>query len=205
MSEQETETSVNQDSEAITLSDEQCLVLLRIARQAIEQTVNNYPVPREEEMNLQLQQNAAVFVTLWQGQALSSEAEKSKHLRGCIGRLQPDFPLHLAVKNAAISAATRDPRFNPVQAAELESISIEIAILTPLEVVDSLEEIVLGRDGMVIEANGRRGLLLPKVASRLNWDRIEYLQNLCLKAGLPDDTWPDSGQLFRFQTIELQE
>ena len=92
-----------------------------------------------------------------------------------------------------------------MESHELDSLIIEIAILSPLEQVNFLEEVVIGRDGLVIEAMGRRGLLLPKVATRLNWDREELLQNVCLKAGLPKDTWPETGQLYRFRTTVFHE
>ena len=205
MLDHESETILNQDLGPIALSEEQQQVLLRTARKAIEQAVTESGTMIDEVFDDQLQQPSAVFVTLWQRKQDEPESEGSNHLRGCIGRLQADFPLYLAVKNAAISAATRDPRFSPVRPDEVDDLTIEIAILTPLETVDKLEEIVIGRDGLVIEAMSRRGLLLPKVASRMQWDRSEFLRNVCLKAGLPDNTWPENGQLYRFKTTVFHE
>lgn len=201
----ESETTFNHDPGAIVLNEDQQRILLRAARKAIEQAVSNSPTKIDEELDDQMQKPAAVFVTLWERRKGRSDSEETGRLRGCIGRIQADFPLHLAVKNAAINAATRDPRFAPVKDGELDDITIEIAILSPLEKIDTLEEIVIGRDGLVIEAMGRRGLLLPKVATRLDWDRAELLQNVCRKAGLPEDTWPDSGELYKFETIVCHE
>lgn len=205
MLDHESETTLNQNPGPITLSEEQQEALLRTARKAIAQAVTESVTTIDEEFDDQLQQPGAVFVTLWQRKQDAADSEGSNHLRGCIGRLQADFPLYLAVKNAAISAATRDPRFSPVRPDELDGLTIEIAILSPLETVNQLEEIVIGRDGLVIEAMGKRGLLLPKVASRMQWDRSEFLRNVCLKAGLPDNIWPENGQLYRFRTTVFQE
>ena len=205
MPQNESTLAIDQDPEPFILNEGQRQALLRSARQAIEQTVTAEAGEAAEGFDAPLRQPAAVFVTLWQQEEGDPAAEESKRLRGCIGRLRPDFPLYRAVTNAAISAATRDPRFAPVESHELDSLIIEIAILSPLEQVNFLEEVVIGRDGLVIEAMGRRGLLLPKVATRLNWDREELLQNVCLKAGLPKDTWPETGQLYRFRTTVFHE
>jgi AmmeMemoRadiSam system protein A len=182
------------------LNEQQRQELLRLARQAItEKVTNRSSVPTGKD-NQPFDENAAVFVTLWQRGSSNSPFEDDKRLRGCIGRLQPDLPLDTAVKYAAVSAATRDPRFVAVQPYEVDSLMIEIAILSPLEEINSLDEVVIGRDGLVIEAMGRRGLLLPKVATRLNWDKKEFLRNVCLKAGLPEDIWPGDGKLYKFST-----
>lgn len=186
------------------LNDEQRGALLRIAREAIERTVTKTSGNMDDVSDPGLLQPAAVFVTLWKKIGESQAAEEGS-LRGCIGRLQPDYPLYLAVRSAAISAATRDPRFVPVRPEELDDLIIEIALLSPLEDVKDLREITIGHDGLVIESQGRRGLLLPKVATRMGWDRVEFLHNVCLKAGLPPDTWPASGTLQRFSTFVFQE
>lgn len=196
----------DKEMDPFTLNEDQGRALLGIARRAITLTANNDRVPLEELEDDSLQQKAGVFVTLWKKQQAGDlDLDGFDQLRGCIGRLKPDFPLSYAVNSAAISAATRDPRFSPLTADELDKITIEVAVLTPLEEIESLEEIVIGRDGIVIEAMGRRGLLLPKVAPRMNWDRSDFLENVCLKAGLPPKIWPGEGQLFRFTTTEFRE
>jgi AmmeMemoRadiSam system protein A len=194
-----------QGSKFPTLNEQQRQELLRLARQAITELVNNNRLAPKIGNDHTFDEHAAVFVTLWQPGSSNSKSEESKRLRGCIGRLQPDLPLDEAVKYAAISAATRDPRFVPVEPYELDGLTIEIAILSPLEEIASLDEIVIGRDGLVIEAQGRRGLLLPKVATRLNWNSEEFLCNVCLKAGLSEDIWPGNGKLYKFSTVVFHD
>ncbi len=207
MDTQESKRTPDSDLQSLDLSEGQRLFLLGLARSAIDNAVSNRVPAVDEAFEDHLQQPAAVFVTLWQRElsASSSDDVQTKGLRGCIGRVHPDYPLYSAVQNAAVSAATRDPRFPAVQPGELDTLIIEISILSPLQEVKSLQEIVIGRDGLVIEANGRRGLLLPKVATRLNWGRAEFVQNVCRKAGVPHDIWPQNGRLHRFSTLEFHE
>jgi AmmeMemoRadiSam system protein A len=205
MNAKESEPMPEMDSEPFSLSVEQQNKLLGIARRAITLSAKNDRLPNDDLNDVTMQQKAGVFVTLWKREANDPDIELFDQLRGCIGRLQPDFPLTYAVNSAALSAATRDPRFLPVTANELDDITIEIAILSPLEEVDSLHDIVVGRDGLVIEALGRRGLLLPKVAPRMGWNREEFLENVCHKAGVPVDTWPGQGRLYKFTTSEFRE
>ncbi len=187
------------------LTAEQQHTLLQIARQAVEQSARQEEGLPNDVTDPRLLEKAAVFVTLWQEGDDAAGGADNRRLRGCIGRLQRDLPLYKAVHKAAVSAAGRDPRFPPVSEVELQGISIEVAILGPLQPVAHLQEVVIGEDGLVIEADGRRGLLLPKVAARLQWDRADLLRNVCLKAGLAEDTWPGTGTLYRFRTIEFEE
>ncbi|MFH1787065.1 MAG: TIGR00296 family protein [archaeon] len=139
-----------------------------------------------------------VFVTL--------ETHPARELRGCIGYPEPIFPLIDAILDAAVSAATRDPRFPPVSASEMEKITVEITVLTPpkqIKVSSPAEypkKIKLGRDGLIAEASGFKGLLLPRVPVEWKWTVEEFLSHTCLKAGLPPDLWK-SGKvaLYSFQ------
>jgi uncharacterized protein (TIGR00296 family) len=136
-----------------------------------------------------------------------------KHnLRGCIGIPEPVMPLIDALKEASISASVDDPRFPPVERGELLNITIEISILTPpklIEVdnpIEYLEKIKVGRDGLIIEYGTYRGLLLPQVPTEYNWDTEEYLANLCLKAGLPVNTWIEkSVNIYSFEAQIFKE
>jgi len=110
-------------------------------------------------------------------------------LRGCIGTIVAVEPLCLAVASSAIHAATCDPRFYPVRADELPSLQIEISVMSPLIAVKDVEEIVVGRDGLIIRRGARAGLLLPQVATDHGWDRETFLEHTCAKAGLPADSW----------------
>jgi len=198
------EPKQDRDAELFDLSEDQMSEILHLAREAIKERVTRIPGTAAAALDEDLLQPAAVFVTLWQD-VVDRDDAGDRRLRGCIGRLQPDYPLYLAVMNAAVSAATRDPRFPPVAPEELDNLTIEVALLSALEIVNDLHDVVIGRDGLVIEAYGRRGLLLPKVATRMGWGREEFLRNVCLKAGLPPDTWPAGGTLYKFSTTGFQE
>jgi AmmeMemoRadiSam system protein A len=116
---------------------------------------------------------------------------KDHELRGCIGYIESRFPLADVVGEVAVKAAFEDPRFPPLTVSELEEITIEVSVLSPLQPVHDLEEIQVGVHGLLIELAGRRGLLLPQVASEYRWDRETFLENTARKAGLPRNAWKD--------------
>jgi AmmeMemoRadiSam system protein A len=115
-------------------------------------------------------------------------------------------PLYKTVSYCAIQAATSDPRFRPVSSNELKDIHIEISVLTPLQKVTSLDEIEVGRDGLLISKGYNRGLLLPQVATEYGWDRAQFLEQTCNKAGLAGNAYlsPDA-EIFKFQAIIFGE
>ncbi|MEM1759529.1 MAG: TIGR00296 family protein, partial [Thermofilaceae archaeon] len=115
--------------------------------------------------------------------------------RGCIGFPEPVLPLVEATIEAAIAAATEDPRFEPMTPDELKSVVFEVSVLSPPQLVqyskpeELLEKIKVGRDGVIIEKGVLRGLLLPQVPVEYEWNAEEFLENACIKAGLPPDAW----------------
>ena len=147
-----------------------------------------------------------VFVTL-------DQIENGKRiLRGCIGFPYPTIPLIKAVIDAAISAATQDPRFPSVRIEELDQIVFQVSILTiPEQIIvnnpkDYLSIIKIGQDGLIIENNYNKGLLLPQVPVEFNWDVEEYLCQVSMKAGLSCDTWLlNDTKLYKFQANIFQE
>lgn len=147
-----------------------------------------------------------VFVTL---NYLNSR--KQEYLRGCIGFPLPEKRLYESVVEAAIAAATQDPRFPPVQSQELENIIFELSILTPpIEIkakpAEYKNQITLGKDGLILQSRFGSGLLLPQVPLELNWKVEEYLVNICYKAGAPPDAWLDpASKLYKFQAIVFKE
>lgn len=154
--------------------------LLKIARDSITAVFER----RRPEIDLHqydeaLRKPAGAFVTL----------EKGGELRGCIGSIHAAAPLAQAVSSSAISAAFRDPRFLPLAADELPEIEIEISVMSPIVTVANVEEILVGRDGLIITKGGQTGLLLPQVATEYGWDRETFLGQTCQKAGLPPDAW----------------
>jgi len=162
--------------------------LVEIARDAVAEHVAGRTggTPRVED----LPEASGAFVTL----------KKKGELRGCIGTLECRAPLAEEVARVAVCAAREDPRFEPVRASELDEIDVEVSVLGPLEEIDPFDPaaIVVGVHGLVVERGYRRGLLLPQVATELNWDREAFLAHTCLKAGLPADAWRSGAKVYRF-------
>lgn len=133
-----------------------------------------------------------VFVTL-----NVPSASMEERLRGCIGFPFPVKKLGEAIREATIAAASQDPRFPPVAKSELDSVVIEVSILTIPEVIkvsrpeDLPTRVRIGSDGLIISRSYFSGLLLPQVATEFDLDQIEFLSQACLKAGLPPDSWLD--------------
>jgi len=175
------------------LTREQQRILLDLAYKAIEEYLRTNKVPAYTTEDPVMNQNSGIFLTLRIGVML----------RGCIGQLWSEDPLYKVVQDTAISAATRDPRFPPLTIKELEDITIKISILSPLRRITEIEEIEVGTHGLVIVHEGQRGVLLPQVPVERGWDRITFLENLCLKAGLPGYSWKENPTLYVFTTIEF--
>lgn len=163
--------------------------LLAIARQAIihgVQTGQEYIEPREEKA---LNQRNGCFVTI----------KQNGELRGCIGNFQSELPLFKEVAQMAQASATKDPRFYPLKGDDLDNFALEISVLSPLQKVEDIEEIEVGKHGIYIEKSFYRGVLLPQVALEHNWDRLTFLQQTCLKAGLPTEAWKaDDADIYVF-------
>jgi hypothetical protein len=104
----------------------------------------------------------------------------------------------------ARAAALEDPRFPAVTPEELGSVDLEISALTPVQPLGSIEEIEIGRHGLVIRQGGRSGLLLPQVPVEWGWDRDEFLLHICRKAGLPSDAWRKA-ELYTFEAEVFRE
>ena len=165
--------------------------LLQIARKSIESALKGQslrdPVPHSQALH----DPRGVFVTL------RIEGE----LRGCIGYVEPQLPLAAAVLEVARKAAFEDPRFSHLTEPEFSQVEIEISVLSPLERVSDIEDIQVGKHGLVIDAGFARGLLLPQVPTAHEWDREQFLRHTAIKAGLPPEAWQKSGvRLFTFTT-----
>jgi len=118
-------------------------------------------------------------------------------LRGCIGYVMAVAPLEETIRETARAAALEDPRFPPVTPAELESLQLEISVLSPMFEI-APEDVVVGRHGLMVSYAGRRGLLLPQVAPEWGWDREIFLQQTCHKAGLPPSVLNKGAKLEAF-------
>lgn len=161
------------------LTDQQRRRLLQVARQSLRAAVGAGPVPDLRTDDPDLRRIQGAFVTL----------RKQGDLRGCIGHIEGQLPLIETVAEMAQAAALHDPRFPPVTAREEPELDIEISVMSPLRAVDKVEDIQVGKHGLVVSCGPRRGLLLPQVATEWGWDRDTFLSHTCLKAGLPADAW----------------
>jgi len=165
--------------------------LLKIARTSVEALVRTGRIVPPANTLPALEEKLGAFVTL----------RERGRLRGCIGRFSPtDIPLYQVVANMAVSAATEDMRFSPVETSELKDIRYEISVLSPLKRISDPSEIKLGRDGVKVYKDGRSGVFLPQVATETGWNLDQFMGELCSqKAGLPSDCWKNpSTQLYTF-------
>ena len=110
-------------------------------------------------------------------------------LRGCIGRMESDAPRWETVADVARLAASDDPRFSPVAWGEFADLAAEVSLLSIIEPCPDAQLIEVGTHGVVLRARGRSGVFLPEVPTDFGWDREEFLEQLCRKAGLPAGTW----------------
>jgi AmmeMemoRadiSam system protein A len=125
--------------------------------------------------------------------------KRNGQLRGCIGNFQARQPLYREVAQMAAASATEDPRFKPMSPAELDNFNLELTVLSPLEKIEDTNRIEIGKHGIYIEKGVHRGVLLPQVATEHGWDRSTFLQQTCLKAGLPGDAWQaDDADIYLF-------
>lgn len=192
--------------QSIDLGEPQRRELLRIARDAIRAYLLTGETPTYATADPALMQPAGLFVTLWQwGEDTAVSSRPGARLRGCIGHIQADTALVEITPLMAVKAAAADPRFPPLQIAELDDTVIEISILSPLTPVADLAQIAIGVHGLVIANDWRRGLLLPQVPGPRGWDAAQFLLAVCHKAGLPPDAWPEQADLYAFTTTVFDE
>ncbi len=173
-------------------TDDEGVFLVRLARKTIEtylQTRSRLAPPADTPEKLQ--KESGVFVTL------NSIRSGRVELRGCIGRPYPSQPLVEATIDSAIDSAVNDPRFSPVHLDDLDSILVELSVLTPPKKLeydnpdDLLSLVKIGRDGLIAIRGRMRGLLLPQVPVEWGWDVKEFLEHTCTKAWLHKDAWRD--------------
>lgn len=174
-----------------------------IARTVIESHVKKTEPPEFEVPDI-FRKKSGVFVTI--------TTYPGNQLRGCIGYPEPVMPLIDAIKDAAVSACSRDPRFPPVKREELKNLRIEVSLLTPPELIkvkkprDLIASVDVGRHGLIIERGWRKGLLLPQVPVEWGWGSEEFLSQTCMKAGLLPDSWLQEGtNCYQFEAEVFSE
>ncbi|MBN1790211.1 MAG: AmmeMemoRadiSam system protein B [Bacteroidales bacterium] len=176
-------SKANQSNYSLTKEEKD--QLLRIARKSIDNYLESGNLTKIDTKGFsdKLLTHAGAFVTL----------NLNGQLRGCIGQFTADIPLYQVVQEMAISAATRDNRFRPLTTAELNHTDIEISVLTPMQRIQSIDVIELGRHGIYIRKGNRGGTFLPQVANQTGWTREEFLGHCARdKAGIGWDGWKDA-------------
>lgn len=191
-----------QKQTTIELTNEEKETLIQIARCSLETFVREHKVFDAEKAGMKitptLRRCFGAFVTLY-------HRTSDEHLRGCIGSIWPVRPLWQTVTENAIAAASRDYRFDPVSAGELEKLTLEINVLTVPHRVKSYEDIVIGRDGIIFSKRGRQSVFLPIVPTEYGWTLERTLSELALKAGLRENDWQQAAKFDVFQSIILKE
>lgn len=155
--------------------------LIAIARENLESYIGLGKKKKFTETSEGMLTQCGAFVTL----------KIAERLRGCIGNFTSDKPVYQLVADLAIESATRDPRFPAVTKQELPKLKIEISVLSPLQRVAKIEELVVGTHGIYLKKGMYRGVLLPQVATEYGWDRETFLTHTCYKAHLDGDAWKD--------------
>ena len=176
--------------------------LVKMARKTVIELLRNNSKINDSEFNSKFNFNSGVFVTI----------NKQNSLRGCVGFPLPVKRLSEGLIDAAIAAATQDPRFSPINIDELDQIIFEATVLTPpIEInvedhMDYLSIIKIGRDGLIVENAYTSGLLLPQVPTEYGWNVKEFLSHTCEKAGLDKEAWEDrTTKVSRFEGVIFKE
>ncbi|MGE4297066.1 MAG: AmmeMemoRadiSam system protein A [Desulfovibrionaceae bacterium] len=173
-----------------SLSGAEQQFLMDVARLAILSALAGETPAIPSPPTERLREHLGAFVTL----------KINGQLRGCIGHLVGDAPLYATIAAMARSAAFEDPRFPPLRESEYEALSIELSVLSPITPCTDPEAIEVGRHGLLIQRGHQSGLLLPQVATEWGWNRNEFLDHTCRKAGLPPGAWRDpKARLFWFE------
>lgn len=179
------------------LTKEQKQILLKLARDTIEKYITQGKIIKYEYKDPVLNEKRGAFVTIY----------NKGHLRGCIGMIEGIQELYKTIIEMAIESATADPRFLPLTPDEINEIDIEISVLTPPKKIKSIDEITLGKHGVIVRKGNKSGVFLPQVATETGWDKKTFLEQLCMsKAGLPKDAYLDKSlDIYIFEAEVFRE
>ena len=184
------------------ISDDDGTILVKMARTVVTKYLTNNTKILDHDFKEKFSFNAGVFVTI----------NDKSGLRGCIGFPFAMKKLSDALTDAAISASTEDPRFPSITQNELNNLVFEVTVLSDAEEISTsspeeiIQEVKIGRDGLMIEKDSQSGLLLPQVPVEYNWDVVDFLNHTCHKAGLPNGSWKDKDtKISKFQGIIFRE
>ncbi len=175
----------------MTLSEKEKEILLTLAKESITGKAIRQKIPISEIEGRNLFKHCGAFVSLY----------VKEELRGCIGIFSEEEPLYMNVQKMALTAATSDTRFQPIEPDEMVDIAIEISVLSPRRKIDDISEISLGKHGIYIRRGIRRGTLLPQVATSQQWTVEEFLGHCArYKAGIGWEGWK-TAEIYIFEAI----
>ena len=174
--------------------------MIKETQQAIDLvrwTLNSYvkglfDVPQPELTDPYFNEKAGVFVTLKQNEVL----------RGCIGVIVPFDILARNIITSTRHSALNDHRFPPVRSEEVDELEIEISILS-LPKESKLEDIEIGKHGLIVEGGSLSAVYLPQVATEVGWTFDQWLDSLCNKANLPTSYWKEREAKFKTFTAQI--
>jgi len=177
------------------LTLEQGKRLIRTAKNIIHSILLNSKFEIDPEFKKEFSFKSGCFVTL----------TINRKLRGCIGYPEAIFPLWKSLIDSAKNAAFFDPRFDALKLDEFKDVKIEVSVISEPELIkvnepkDYIDNIQIGKHGLIVENGNNKGLLLPQVATEWNWDAVSFLENCSLKAGLMKNSWKEkSTKVYRF-------
>ncbi|RMF55702.1 TIGR00296 family protein [Candidatus Woesearchaeota archaeon] len=177
-------------------------LLMQLAKRAVYTVFSSETINVSDEIKAKFSNKQGVFVTI----------KLDGKLRGCIGYPYPEFPLYRAVIQAARGAAFDDPRFPPMRIDEMKNSEFELSILSVPKLInvkkpeEYINHIQIGKDGLIIKGRMNAGLLLPQVATEYGWDETEFLNQVCVKAGMHPNAWHDlTNRVYHFQAQVFKE
>lgn len=174
-------------------------LLLGIARSTIKSYVQKQSIPdvAPKVLTATLNTGCGAFVTL----------KQRGQLRGCIGRFDNTEPLYRIVQLMAVAAATQDYRFTPVKPLEIQTIDIEISVLTPMRRIYALSDLILGKHGIYIKKKMNSGTFLPQVATETGWSKEEFVGHCAQdKMGIGYNGWKDADtELYTYEALVFGE
>ncbi len=189
------------------IEDETGIYLVKLARFAAKKWIGDNLKPQATEpIPSQAETVTGAFVTV------KTQVDGLTSLRGCIGYPIGIKPLYEQIIDLAKSSTMDDPRFPPVEKAEFPELVFEVTIMTPPQTIEYetpqelLDQITVPGDGLIVEFQGSKGLLLPQVPIEQNWNTEEFLSYTCRKAYLPTDIWKkEKITVQKFQGIIFSE
>ena len=189
------------------ITNEEKEALLATARESIAAKLENrLPQCRLKPSLKKAVKEGSSILAKPNGAFVTLHTRVNRKLRGCIGRMSSDTPLEETVRNMALEAAFGDPRFPALEAGELNRIGIEISVLSPMESCADPRSVKIGKHGILLRHWGRGGVFLPQVPVEQGWNLDEYLDHICIKAGLPPGSYNAPGaEFYTFTAVVFGE